>query len=119
MSVRPGGHQLSPNSRFASPATTNRFDQHAASNRAHSPRQSAQLYVPVLFCDEPSPFQLLTPLASKAVAVSADSRQVMSPVGSALMNGREWENLRGMSRTFPAVARVSTVLLYALRQPAA
>jgi len=43
----------------------------------------------------------------------------MSPVASALMNGRERENLRGMSRSFPAVARFATVLLYALRQQAA
>jgi hypothetical protein len=54
-----------------------------------------------------------------AVAVSADPLQVMSPVASALMNGREREILRGMPSTFHAVTRVATVLLHALRQQTA
>jgi hypothetical protein len=61
----------------------------------------------------------LTPLASKVVAVSAYSRQVMSQRPSALMNDCERNDLQGMRRALRAVAHVAAVLLYAVRQQTA
>lgn len=58
----------------------------------------------------------LTPLASKAFTVSADSRQVMSSAELSKMNLREQEDLRGMCRDLCAVALVSALLFHALRQ---
>jgi hypothetical protein len=57
-----------------------------------------------------------TPLASKAIAVVGDSRQVMLHTGATRMNEREEEDMRRVPYGLRAVSQDPTILLHPLRR---